>query len=316
MTPPSNPEPYQTFEALRPLLFSIAYRMLGSVMEAEDLLQEAYLRYAAVDSATVQSPKAYLTTVVTRLCLDYLKSARVQREHYVGPWLPEPLLTEEGPASHLEHVESISMAFLVLLEQLSPVERAVFLLREVFDYSYAEVALIVDRSETHCRQIFSRAKRHLTAKRPRFEPSSQGQAALVHRFLAAIGEGNVDELAQVLAEDVRMWSDGGGRVVAATKPLGGREQVMRFLAGLARRRPPDLTVETALVNGSQSLLLYLGGQLYAIWHFTFQDDRIGEIRAVLNPEKLRHLQRSERGTVWSHPDSDPSSASQKPGDDG
>jgi RNA polymerase sigma-70 factor (ECF subfamily) len=290
MTVSHHGELQQEFESLRPLLFSIAYRMLGSVMEAEDVLQEAYLRYAAVERTTVQSPKAYLTTIVTRLCLDQLKSARVQREHYVGPWLPEPLLIAEGPASLVEQTESISMAFLILLEQLSPVERAVFLLREVFDYSYEEIATIVDREEVNCRQIFSRAKRHLTANRPRFQPSPDRQEQMVQRFLAAVDEGSVDGLTELLAEDVRMWSDGGGQVTAARKPIHGRTHVIRFLTGLARQRPDNLAVKTAIVNGNLSLLLYLGEQIYAVWHFTFYDDRIGEIHAVLNPEKLRHLQ--------------------------
>lgn len=281
--------PAQTFERLRLRLFGIAYRMLGSVMEAEDMLQEAYLRYAQVDESTVQSPEAYLSTVVTRLCLDHLKSARVQREQYVGPWLPEPLLTADGPASVLEKSESITMAFLLLLEQLSPVERAVFLLREVFDYSYAEVAEIVERSEVNCRQIFARARQHLHQNRPRFETPPDQQQRLLHRFLTALEEGNVDDLADVLSEDVRMWSDGGGRVTAARNPVLGREHVVRFLNGLARLRPEALNITVAPVNGAASLLLNVDGKLYAVWHFSFDQAEIVGIYAVLNPDKLKHL---------------------------
>lgn len=281
--------PTQIFERLRPRLFAIAYRMLGSVMEAEDMLQEAYLRYDQVDGSTVQSPEAYLSTVVTRLCLDHLKSARVQREQYVGPWLPEPLLTAETPATVLEKSESITMAFLLLLEQLSPVERAVFLLREVFDCSYAEVAEIVDKSESNCRQIFARAKQHLHQNRPRFETPPDQQQRLLQRFLTALEDGNVDELADVLSEDVRMWSDGGGRVTAARKPVLGRDHVVQFLSGLARLRPETLRITVAPVNGTASLLLNVDGKLYAVWHFSFEQDEIVGIYAVLNPEKLEHL---------------------------
>ena len=279
----------QTFERLRPRLFGIAYRMLGSVTEAEDMLQEAYLRYAQVDESTVNSPEAYLSTVVTRLCLDHLKSARVQREQYVGPWLPEPLLTAEGPATALEQSESITMAFLLLLEQLSPVERAVFLLREVFDYSYAEVAEIVDKSEVNCRQIFARARQHLNQNRPRFGTPPDQQQRLLHRFLAALEEGNVDGLTDVLGEDVRMWSDGGGRVTAARKPILGRDHVVRFLAGLARLRPETLSITVAPINGAASLLLDVEGKLYGVWHFSFEEDEIVGIYAILNPDKLNHL---------------------------
>jgi RNA polymerase sigma-70 factor, ECF subfamily len=281
----------QTFERYRPLLFSIAYRMLGSVMEAEDVVQESFLRFTTSKVDQVESPKAFLTTIVTRLCLDQLKSARVQREQYVGPWLPEPLLTADGPAQVVDQKETITMAFLVLLESLSPVERAVFLLREVFDYDYAEIARITEKSETNCRQIYSRAKKVLVKRRPRFEASPDLQQKLVQGFLQAVDSGDVQGLTHVLAEDARWWSDGGGKVSAALHPLRGREAIIRFLLGMSRRRPADLRVEITESNSEPSLLLYAGDALFGVWAFTIVDEKITEIRAVVNPDKLHHLQR-------------------------
>jgi len=284
----------QIFESYRPLLFSIAYRMVGRVMEAEDMVQEAYLRYLAVDPETVQSHKAFLTTIVTRLCLDHLKSARVQREEYVGPWLPEPLITEDSPARRLDQKESITMAFLVLLEKLSPVERAVFLLREVFDYDYAAIASIVEKSEANCRQLYSRAKRHLLAQRPRFAASQDEQRALIDGFLRAISTGDEETLVTLLADDVQLWSDGGGKVTAARRPLFGRDRVVRFLFGIYNKRPSDMHVALRETNGTQSLLIYVDGQVFGVMNFSVADGKIQEIRTVLNPDKLRHLQ-SESG---------------------
>jgi RNA polymerase sigma-70 factor, ECF subfamily len=285
----------QTFESYRPLLFSIAYRMLGSVMEAEDVVQESFLRFTTSDVDRVESPKAYLTTIVTRLCLDQLKSARIQREQYVGPWLPEPLLTAEGPAQVVDQRETITMAFLVLLESLSPVERAVFLLREVFDYDYAEIARITEKSETNCRQIYSRAKKVLVERRTRFESSPDLQQKLVQGFLQAVDSGDVQGLTHVLAEDARWWSDGGGKVSAALHPLRGREAIIRFLLGMSRRRPADLRVEITESNSEPSLLLYAGDALFGVWTFTIVDEKITEIRAVVNPDKLHHLQKQSSG---------------------
>jgi RNA polymerase sigma-70 factor (ECF subfamily) len=282
----------QTFECYRSLLFSIAYRMLGSVMEAEDMVQEAYLRYAATDRSRVASPKAFLTTIVTRLCLDHLKSARVQREAYVGPWLPEPLVTEESPARVVEEKETISMAFLVLLEKLSPVERAIFLLREVFDYDYADIAQIVDKSEANCRQLYSRAKKYLVNRRPRFQASPAAQRQLISGFMRALSQGDEDSLVRLLAEDIEFWSDGGGRVAAARRPLHGRDAVVRFLFGIFRKRPDDTQVEVVEINGAQSLLIRTGGQIYGVMNFAVENGRIRAIRTVINPDKLRHLRAS------------------------
>ena len=207
------------FETYRPQLFAIAYRMVGSAMEAEDLVQESYLRYRSVQTEEIRSPKAFLTTIVTRLCLNHLQSARVQREQYVGPWLPEPMLdgAEQtlSPTDQMARYESISLAFLTLLETLTPVERGVFLLREVFDYDYPDIAAIVEKSEPACRQLFRRAKEHLAQRRPRFRTTPARQRQLLDQFMHAVSAGEFDGLTKLLAEDVTMWADGGGKVRGA-----------------------------------------------------------------------------------------------------
>ena len=280
----------QTFEQQRPLLFSIAYRMLGSVMEAEDAVQETYLRYMATDADAIQSPKAFLSTVVTRLCLDQLKSVRVKREDYFGPWLPEPLLTADAPDELLARHESISMAFLLLLETLSPVERAVFLLREVFDYDYEAIAQIVGKSEANCRQLHSRAKKHIHSGRPRFTPSPQEQQQLVGKLLAAMQLGDSDAFAALLAEDVELRSDGGGKASAATHPLSGRQTVMRFLLGLYNRRPPNSSIELTEINGAPAWVVRVDGKIDNVMSFELGNTAICGVRIVRNPEKLQHLQ--------------------------
>jgi len=280
----------EQFETHRPLLFSIAYRMLGTVMEAEDAIQDAYLRYLATDVEAIQSPKAFLSTVITRICLDQLKSARVQREEYVGPWLPEPLLTADGPDELLAQHESISMAFLVLLETLSPVERAVFLLREVFAYEYGEIAQIVEKSEANCRQLYSRARRHIRERRPRFTAKPDEQQRLFGSFINAVSEGNVGAITGLLAEDVQLWSDGGGKAAAATRPLVGCDTVLRFLVGIRNKQPPNTTVSTTEVNGAPALLIYVDGKLVSVCNLVWAEERIREIRFVRNPDKLQRLQ--------------------------
>lgn len=284
-----------TFETYRPLLFAIAYRMLGSVMEAEDMVQEAYLRYQAVTPADIQSPKAFLSTIITRLCLDHLKSARVQRETYIGPWLPEPVLTAEdhrvlgSPAARASAQDSISMAFLVLLESLTPAERAVFLLREVFDYEYSEIARIVDREETACRQLFSRAKKHITAHKPRFETSPEKHDQLLREFKQVVEVGEMTGLVNLLAEDVVWWSDGGGKANAARRPLHGREAVTRFITGLVRLRPADTTYTIIEVNGQAGILVRVDGQVYGVFTVETDDQHIIAVRAITNPDKLCHV---------------------------
>ncbi len=278
----------EPFEDYRRLLFAIAYRMLGSVMEAEDMVQETYLRYQSTPPNTIQSPKAYLSTIVTRLCLDHLKSAKTQRETYIGPWLPEPLLT--GEDTMLRDSDSISMAFLVLLENLTPVERAVFLLREVFDYDYAEIARIVGKEEVACRQLFSRAKKHVTERRPRFHSTPEEQQAMIGKFFTAVNAGDMDGLMNLLADDITWWSDGGGKAQAATRPIHGRNNVARFALALPRAMVEGVRFEVAEVNGQTAVILRLAdGSPWYVLTFEVGDGRIQAVRVVGNPDKLKHL---------------------------
>lgn len=287
----------ELFNQHRPLLFSIAYRMLGSVAEAEDVVQESYLRWSQVPGAEVRSPKAYLSAVVTRLCIDYLRSARVRREEYVGPWLPEPLLTDRSldVTETIDLDETLSMAFLVLLERLTPVERAVFLLREVFDYDYGEVAHIVGKSEANCRQIARRARKSVAARRPRFETSAEQEERLMGSFLEACFSGDMDGLLALLSEDVILWSDGGGRTRAALNPIYGADKVARFFFGILRQVPPGFVVRRTLVNGRPGLIGYFGdGRPQNVTTFDVAEERIQAIRLVLNPEKLGNVPALER----------------------
>jgi RNA polymerase sigma-70 factor, ECF subfamily len=282
------------FESYRPLLFAIAYRMTGSAGDAEDLVQDTYLRALAAPAAEVRAAKAYLTTIVTRLALDHLKSARVQREQYVGPWLPEPLLTSDpalAPEETAERRESLSLAFLVLLESLTPPERAVFLLREVFDYPYAELADALEIPAATCRQLHHRARAHLAAQHRRFDAPPEAQRALTERFLAASLQGDIAALTELLAEDVVSWSDGGGKASAALRPIVGRDAVLRLLAGLLRKASPDLAASIAEVNTLPALLLSWDGALRMVTTYEFDGGRLRAIRSILNPDKLRYLTR-------------------------
>ena len=273
----------------RPLLFSMAYRTLGSVMETEDAVQEAYLRWRRASGEEVRSEKAYLSAVVKRLCIDRLRSARARREEYVGPWLPEPLPNERAPdvAETVALEDSLSMDFLVLLESLTPVERAVFLLREVFGYEYAEIAGIVGKSEANCRQISRRARASVAARRPRFERSPEQGERLMKEFLKACAAGDMDGLLAVLSDDVTLWSDGGGKTRVARNPVYGAANVARFLLGTLRKAPPGLAVRRAWINGSPGLVGYFGdGRPQSATTFGFAGGRISEIRLVVNPEKL------------------------------
>jgi RNA polymerase sigma-70 factor (ECF subfamily) len=284
----------QQFETYRPLMFAIAYRMLGTAMEAEDIVQEAYLRYQAAQSQTIESPKAFLSTVVTRLCLNHLQSARSQRETYIGPWLPEPVLTDDGalgsPTKRAELHESISLAFLTLLERLTPVERAVFLLREVFDYEYGEIADILDKEESACRQLFSRAKKHIAEHRPRFKPSREEHRQMLDRFMKAVGAGELDGLMQLLADDVTMWADGGGKARgAATRPLHGREAVATFVLASTRFLTASYCAEVADVNGEPAAILRADGRAVLVLSVVADRGRVREIRAIGNPNKLMHV---------------------------
>ncbi len=280
-----------TFTPYRAYVFSIAYRMLGSVMDAEDMVQETFLHWRKVDQAGVESPKAYLATIVTRLCIDYLRSARVQRETYVGPWLPEPLIIESGPSAEgmTALSDSLSTAFLILLESLTPTERAAFLLREVFAYDYAEVAEIIEKSEANVRQIVRRARQHIQERRPRFEPSSTDQTALLEQFMLACVAGDMSGLMALLAEDVAQYSDGGGKVHAARRPIFGAEKVAQFLLGITRQAPADASVQIGQANGQPALFIFEGGQLFGVMTMDVVNGRIQNIYSVVNPDKLRHF---------------------------
>ena len=282
------------YAALRPLLFSIAYRMVGSVSEAEDIVQEAFLRYHDAGRAgDIESPKAWLAAVTTRLSINHLKSARVRRESYVGPWVPEPLVTDSAPdpAEHAETADSLSLAFLVLLETLTPVERAVFLLREVFDYGYDEIARTIGKSEQNCRQLAARARKQIEARRPRFEASRERKEELARRFFAAADRGDTDGLVAMLAADVVSYGDGGGRAFAFPRPVYGRESVARLLAGLRERVvSAGVRWRQAEINGQPGALFFdLEDRILFVVSLDIAEDQIQTIRAVSNPEKLGHL---------------------------
>jgi RNA polymerase sigma-70 factor, ECF subfamily len=289
----------ELFAELRPLLFSLAYRMLGRATEAEDIVQEAFLRYhrETTQGTAVDSPKAYLSTITTRLCIDHLRSARARRESYVGTWLPEPLLTDDDAETehHAETADSLSMGFLLLLESLTPVERAVFLLREVFDFGYGEIASVVGKSEVNCRQIGARARRRVQARRPRFEASKARREELARRFFRAVGEGDVDGLIRLLAADVVAYADGGGKAFAFSATIHGRERVARLL-GEGATRGRRLWVDgmhMAEINGQPGALFFgPEGVLVVAVTLDIADDLVQTLRAVTNPDKLAHLQRA------------------------
>ncbi|MDQ3499000.1 MAG: RNA polymerase sigma-70 factor [Actinomycetota bacterium] len=279
------------FEQHRSLLFSIAYRMLGSVADAEDVVQEAYLRWQESRESEVRSPRSYLSTVVTRLSIDRMRSARARREEYVGPWLPEPLVSEgaEDAGEPTKLDESLSMAFLVLLESLNPVERAVFLLREVFDYDYGEISEIVGKSEANCRQIARRARQSVAARRPRFECSLETEKRLTERFVEACMSGDMEGLLGILSEDVTLWSDGGGKVAAAPYPIYGSEKVARFLVGVLRTVPPGFFAHPARINGEPGVVGFVDCRPTGVVALDVAEDRIHGVRIVVNPDKLRAI---------------------------
>ena len=287
------------FQEHRRRLFAVAYRMLGSASDAEDVVQDAWLRFSAARPAELRSPQAYLTTIVTRLCLDRLKSARAAREEYVGPWLPEPVLTDDRaePEQSVALAESVTLAFMVLLETLSPEERAVFLLREVFDHEYDEIASMLDTTPANCRQLFHRARLHLADRRPRFHDTVDAKRPLVRRFVSALRDGDGDALTSVLAEDVGFWSDGGGKVLAARRPVFGRESVVQVLVGIRRTAPTlgialeEVSMDVVEVNHELALVLRVRGHIDSVYTFTIEDDAINAIRIMRNPDKLRFLER-------------------------
>jgi RNA polymerase sigma-70 factor (ECF subfamily) len=285
----------ESFESYRTYLFAIAYRMLGSAMDAEDMVQETYLRFQATPPETIRSLKAYLTTILTRLCMDQLQLAYRKREQYVGPWLPEPILTAEtaetgDPEKRVDMQESISLAFLMLLEQLQPFERAVFLLREVFAYEFAEIAPILGKSEAACRRSFSRAKLHLQAHRPRFPASPDTHRQLLTGFLRAVQIGDMAALTGMLAEEVTLWADGGGKAKgAATRPVVGRDSVARFILGTKRLWPENAHVELGNVNGQTALIIHVGDQAFSLLTIDVDEGHVQTIWIMANPEKLAQV---------------------------
>jgi RNA polymerase sigma factor (sigma-70 family) len=276
----------QSVTDLRPLMVSIAYRMVGSFSEAEDLVQEAFLRLHQEDG--VANPRAWLTTVTTRLAIDHLRSARVRREQYPGTWLPEPVLADPAPDAAIR-AETLSYAVLVLLERLPPLERAVFVLREALDYGYDEIAEIVGKSEANCRQLASRARRHVGERKRRFEPPRD----LVRRFVDALYKGETQPLVDLLAADVEFSGDGGGKAPAIGRPMRGAEAVARVLAGFSRvGRRRKVSARPAEVNGGPGLLVFEGDRLVAVWAFELSDGAIEAIHGVVNPDKLAHISRT------------------------
>ena len=274
-------------------LFDIAYRMLGSAADAEEMVQEALLRFhslGAAEWAAIQTPAAYLSTIVTRLCLDRLKSARAMRETYIGPWLPEPLLTTEETAEmDAMRAESISLAFLVLLERLSPLERAAYLLHEVFEYSHLEVAAALGRSPEACRKLLERAKKQITENRPRFAPSKEEHRRVLMQFAIAVESGDATALASLLHDDVRAISDGGGKATASRKILVGIAEVVRLYGGLARLKPADARVHVVNLNGWPGLVVSAFGGPYSAIQLETDGTKIHVIRATLNPDKLTRV---------------------------
>jgi len=281
------------FTTARPMLFAIAYRMVGTVMDAEDLVQDAYLRWREAPETDVRTPAAYLTTIVTRLAINFLGSAKHRREAYVGPWLPEPLVTDPSAdaQSSVELAESLSVAFLVLLERLAPVERAVFLLHDVFDLDYGEIARIVEKTEANCRQIVARARERVGTDRHRFDVDKSRAEALLEKFNAAAGSGDLGGLVALLADDITLVADGGGKAKGAlTKPVHGSMPVAKVILNTWRRVFPDVVLfRPATLNGRPSLIAYAGQTPQAATIFEIGPERIERIYVVANPDKLHSL---------------------------
>lgn len=282
----------ETFESLRPYLFGLAYRALGSRADAEDVVQDAFLRWQSSDIDRVESPKAFLTTVVARLSLDQLKAARRKREEYFGIWLPEPLmagvtLTEVTPEESAVMAESLSTAFLFVLESLGPDERVAFLLHDVFGYEYEEVSAILQSSEVNCRQLVSRARKHVRERRPRFRVSPEKQQSMLREFLDACVNSDLSRLMTMLRDDAVSFSDGGGKALAAVNPIEGADRVARFFVGIAQKVPPDFDWKIEDSSGVPSLLLLSGGKVVSLITFDLDEDgRIAWVLVQRNPDKL------------------------------
>jgi RNA polymerase sigma-70 factor (TIGR02957 family) len=288
----------EEFEAQRPRLFGLAYRLLGSAVDAEDVIQDAYLRWQGADPSSIAAPRAWLAKVVTNLSLNRLASARAQRERYAGPWLPEPVLTEDGTLGPLEDVtqrESVSLALLVLLERLTPAERAVFVLREAFGYSHGETAQILELSEANCRQLQRRARDRIAQERRRFRPEPGHWRSLADRFLAAARSGDLHSLEGMLAADVTAWTDGGGKVTAARRPVTGRVRVARYLAGAAGKFGAGARAVFAEVNGEPAIVGISGSTVIGVLVLEVSGGEISAVRAVANPDKLHFAAQQAMG---------------------
>lgn len=281
----------ELFESHRSRLQGVAYGMLGSVMEAEDTVQDAYLRWMTVDVAQIDSPAAYLTTITTRIAIDRLRSARVRRETYVGPWLPEPLITEfaPDPADVIGVAERLSLALVTALERLNPIERAILLLREVFDMDYIEIADVVDKSPTNCRQIAARARRHVGDPKRHRDLDPETEMTLLSAYLEALAAGDVDRLATVFSEDVVLWADGGGKVRAARHLLHGAHRVARHLIGVTPQITPETEVTIVRANGDPAFLASVSGEATGLIAFEIAEASVIGIRAIINPDKLAHI---------------------------
>jgi RNA polymerase sigma-70 factor, ECF subfamily len=280
--------PTEIFQEHRPVLFGIAYRMLSSAADAEDILQDAWLKWSAVDVDSIGEPRAYLARIVTNLSINRLRSAAVQRESYVGPWLPEPLVTVADASGEAEQAEAISLAMLVVLETLSPLERAVFILREVFGFPYREIAEMLDRSEASVRQVGSRARNHVQARRPRHDAPADLRRRVTDDFLAACAGGDLNRVMAMLAPDVTAWTDGGGKIRAALRPLYGSDKVARWLLGVMRTQLPDFAVHPVDVNGRPGLLVTSAGAVDSVLCDDLAEDgTISAIYLVRNPDKLK-----------------------------
>jgi RNA polymerase sigma-70 factor (TIGR02957 family) len=278
------------FERQRQRLFAVAYRLLGSAAEAEDAVQDTYLRWHAADQAEIHEPAAWLTKVLTNLCLNRLTSAWARRESYIGPWLPEPVLTARTPLDTAELRESVTMAFLLLIERLTPAERAVFVLREAFEYSHREIADVLDLTEANCQQLYHRAKQRVAQDRRRFDADVEEKRRITKNFLVAARSGNMAALEGLLAQDVVAWADGGGKTTAARKPIRGRERAAVYLSWLAGN-VDGLEIRLDEVNGEPAILAFIHGVLSIVVNLQIVDGLITDFRAIVNPDKLTYLAR-------------------------
>jgi RNA polymerase sigma-70 factor (ECF subfamily) len=279
------------FAKTRNRLFSVAYRMLGSKADAEDMIQETYLRWHQAKKDEIRSPEAWLVSVLTRLCIDRLRSATLERETYTGPWLPEPLFAEipSSPEENLELAADLSMAFMVLLERLAPVERAAFLLHDVFDFEYPEVSRILEKSEAACRQVVHRARERVRRDRPRFHPTRDELLSLVERFNSAVSAGDEETVLSMFAEDATLTSDGGSKVNAARKVIVGRQRITRLFLVLDRKLGGRMTRSIVNINGEPGLVTYLDGKPLSATSFEMDGERIAALYHVLNPDKLKGI---------------------------